>query len=568
MYFLLHPTLSVDCSDGRRMKRPLFRRGGMGGARSDAPDALQPLQRFVHESLHMFVSSIQCQINRATYSSKRLTNDYSLEQVPCPYVCFISTPKDALHKEASRLVNLRDQLQVKLINLPSVSKTVAKSLRRRLRGKEANEVERSPGPRSTSEEGSKMEDWPRTKKLSNTFRPSWGPDDEVYFKVRTHREDGMPIDLSGSMLHITLMDGRGGGTGKVLGSFTLNLAKIIQSSRDPSSNGMQSHNSRATSAALWLSNNETEPFGSPQTKKGARGLKDNAARKAAQASLKKARRQAEESGELGEVPVERDRPRSTMFFTPEKKAPNPSTKSKKGALPPPPFAGIVSNKISQFFSFEKKDHDVGNSFDTTDPIEDPNVPRIGSPMDTNERRISSSFMTSGPSDRLREAMHTNILASKAVKDVKRTLRRQSLAHSEQIDYSVPLSPTKPFSEPRISASRSVDSHMEERVPVSTGRILQYSSTAANEADNASGNRSPPKPSPHHKKHLWRPHFHHREGSSALSHTPDDPLDSLKIISLKLDEPLTRNGKQVGRITCSLDAWWMEDDYAIDAPQRS
>jgi hypothetical protein len=40
---------------------------------------------------------------------------------------------------------------------------------------------------------------------------------------------------------------------------------------------------------------------------------------------------------------------------------------------------------------------------------------------------------------------------------------------------------------------------------------------------------------------------------------DEKLNELKIVSLKLDEPLTESGKEVGRITCCIDAWWMEDN---------
>jgi hypothetical protein len=38
---------------------------------------------------------------------------------------------------------------------------------------------------------------------------------------------------------------------------------------------------------------------------------------------------------------------------------------------------------------------------------------------------------------------------------------------------------------------------------------------------------------------------------------DKKLNELKTVSLKLDEALTESGKEVGRISCCIDAWWME-----------
>jgi hypothetical protein len=67
--------------------------------------------------------------------------------------------------------------------------------------------------------------------LNETFEPNWDKD-EVHFKVQTHYKDGLPIDLTGAMLHIAVFDG-GGTTGtKLIGTFTLNLADLIVRSRE------------------------------------------------------------------------------------------------------------------------------------------------------------------------------------------------------------------------------------------------------------------------------------------------------------------------------------------------
>jgi hypothetical protein len=45
-----------------------------------------------------------------------------------------------------------------------------------------------------------------------------------------------------------------------------------------------------------------------------------------------------------------------------------------------------------------------------------------------------------------------------------------------------------------------------------------------------------------------------------------PPKQLKFFSLKLDVPLTESGKEVGRVMCSIDAWWIYDkEPAKDTP---
>jgi hypothetical protein len=72
-----------------------------------------------------------------------------------------------------------------------------------------------------------MGGWPRTRKLANTFAPEWRDGDETLFKVRTQGPDGSPINLSGAMLHITVMDGKVSGEPRLVGSFTMNLARLL-----------------------------------------------------------------------------------------------------------------------------------------------------------------------------------------------------------------------------------------------------------------------------------------------------------------------------------------------------
>lgn len=106
-------------------------------------------------------------------------------------VCFISTPAEAIKKETKKWASLKQTVDVGgTQNLP----------------------------------------WPKTRRKRNTFDAFWDVGEGVHFKVRTHTKEGVPIDLSGAMIHITVLDKKNGG--KLLGSFALNLAHLIIKSRD------------------------------------------------------------------------------------------------------------------------------------------------------------------------------------------------------------------------------------------------------------------------------------------------------------------------------------------------
>jgi hypothetical protein len=42
---------------------------------------------------------------------------------------------------------------------------------------------------------------------------------------------------------------------------------------------------------------------------------------------------------------------------------------------------------------------------------------------------------------------------------------------------------------------------------------------------------------------------------------DSDEDDDPIVSANIDEPLLKNGKEVGRIQCTIDAWWVNQDTA-------
>lgn len=73
--------------------------------------------------------------------------------------------------------------------------------------------------------------FPSTSVIQDTMRPNWKKE-TLHFNVRTHVSNGDPIDLTGALLHVTLLDAKGMEP-RVIGSFALNLARLITVSRNP-----------------------------------------------------------------------------------------------------------------------------------------------------------------------------------------------------------------------------------------------------------------------------------------------------------------------------------------------
>lgn len=142
------------------------------------------------EYLHLFISSIHVLINKDSYKS---SSDASS---PSPFVCFVSTPAEALKRDTKSWQKL-----VHTMN-PRVGKNLSNS------------------------DGTKA--WPKTRRKRNTFDAFW-ENEEIQFKVRTHTNEGLPIDLSGAMIHLAVFDGKT--SGNLLGIFSLNLASLITQSR-------------------------------------------------------------------------------------------------------------------------------------------------------------------------------------------------------------------------------------------------------------------------------------------------------------------------------------------------
>jgi hypothetical protein len=144
------------------------------------------------EKLHLFVSNITCKLNPDTNKGE-----------PSPFVRFVSTPSEACHMHLSRIEKLRKKLRLCNMN-------------------------------------SKNDDhgWPQTRQLNSTYQPNW-TQEEIHFVVRTHGDEGLPIDLTGAMLHIAVFDGKGKAEARLIGTFTLNLAHLINKSRERNRNKPQ-----------------------------------------------------------------------------------------------------------------------------------------------------------------------------------------------------------------------------------------------------------------------------------------------------------------------------------------
>jgi hypothetical protein len=169
------------------------------------------------EYFHLFISSIHVKINKG--SSKMNISDLS---TPSPFVCFVSTPAEALKKDTNSWQKLVNTMNPRV------------------------------GMNLTNSDGTRA--WPKTRRKRNTFDAFW-ENDEIHFKVRTHTNEGLPIDLSGAMIHLAVFDGKS--IEKLIGTFSLNLAHLITRSRQKTRVETQ----RQKSTSSLLGNGGSSRFG-------------------------------------------------------------------------------------------------------------------------------------------------------------------------------------------------------------------------------------------------------------------------------------------------------------------
>ena len=148
------------------------------------------------ETMNIFVTNIECVINPSNYDSLRRQEKAEL---PNPKVLFITSPSEAV------------------LPLEDLAK------KRRFGRSKSLPFD---NPKKNSSSSTKF---PSTPVSKDTMRPIW-KDGHVYLALQTHTEHGRPIDLTGSQLHISLVDAKN--SNSRIGSHCLNLAHLIIRSRE------------------------------------------------------------------------------------------------------------------------------------------------------------------------------------------------------------------------------------------------------------------------------------------------------------------------------------------------
>lgn len=149
--------------------------------------------------LNFFVSHIKCKINKRAMA-------------PDPYVVFMSFPHSLVQKKEKKFARFKNKLLQKLA---------------------AEEI-------GGSKQRTKVDSYgfPRTKRVKGTYTPQWL--EELHLVVQTHDKEGAPLDMTGSIMHLVVIDKSPTIESKVIGAFPLNLAHLLESSgKAPEANGEQ-----------------------------------------------------------------------------------------------------------------------------------------------------------------------------------------------------------------------------------------------------------------------------------------------------------------------------------------
>jgi C2 domain len=71
--------------------------------------------------------------------------------------------------------------------------------------------------------------WPRTRVIKDTCNPDWS-NRELHCVLKTQLENGLPVNLTGAILHIFVFKYNGRQTDEVVGSYPVNLEHLIRQS--------------------------------------------------------------------------------------------------------------------------------------------------------------------------------------------------------------------------------------------------------------------------------------------------------------------------------------------------
>jgi hypothetical protein len=143
--------------------------------------------------LFLFVSQIRCSIDQSTEGNS--------SSLPNPYVVLVTSPEAILNRKVGNWDKLKSI--VRFGHVSSMKNADGSTLRLAF-------------------------GWPRSSLKHSTYEPSWMRDEEeIQCQVQTHTRSGESIDLTGSMLYITLMNDSKN-IDPVIGSVQYDLAGLLR----------------------------------------------------------------------------------------------------------------------------------------------------------------------------------------------------------------------------------------------------------------------------------------------------------------------------------------------------
>lgn len=153
------------------------------------------------ESLHLFVSNIKCSIMKRERAQRA---PIDIELAPDPYVSFISFPKELVKQKETKFSKFKGLFRLGAnLRLETVECKKSGKIIRTVNG------------------------YPRTRKLTNTYEPEW-TDEYIHLIVNRINEHGEPVDVSGAILMLCLLDHLPQLDDNVIGCFPLNLAHMLK----------------------------------------------------------------------------------------------------------------------------------------------------------------------------------------------------------------------------------------------------------------------------------------------------------------------------------------------------
>ena len=195
------------------------------------------------ERFHLFVTNMKCDVHdpNSKNNQQKVGSSSSLALVtstlqeiytgtPNPYICIISDPIDLLHHQVDKGWNIFWNNAIK--------RTI--QMKSSPQSHKRNKAHNHTCFLNTY-------GFPRSSIQRQRFVAEWDHNEEIHTEIRTHHADGSPIDLTGAMLRISVMDHRhsrsvihkttsavtGVVTDYVIGTVTIHLVDLMRKCRTP-----------------------------------------------------------------------------------------------------------------------------------------------------------------------------------------------------------------------------------------------------------------------------------------------------------------------------------------------